>query len=611
MAESRRYGLNAQLDIEQILLEAQHRWLRPAEVCEILRNYQKFRIAPEPPNRPPSGSLFLFDRKVLRYFRKDGHSWRKKKDGKTVKEAHERLKEADQELIFLQAGSIDVLHCYYAHGEENENFQRRSYWMLEEEMSHIVLVHYREVKGNRTNFSRIKEPQQVTPDFQETDEDVRSSEVDSSASTKFYPNDYQVNSQVTDTTSLSSVQASEYEDAESVYNQHPTSGFHSFLDAQPSAGDGLAVPYRPIPFSTDDHQVQFAGSSGMSFSSIPPGNRNGNTANSYIPSRNLDFPSWETLSVNSPAAFESLHFQSSGQPGANNLMHEQGNTTMGEMFLNDFKRQEQENRIDGLGNWQIAYGTHGELPLLEIFLCQYCFSCQKPGETGHLERGFRFPNLLPRPRKWEDRIYYYACFKSFEIAKTASKFEIWFEWTEHSRNLMRKVTLSLKVMKWLVHLFNDASKEQRMSTKRWKTRDLFAEFYNLRYNEHACHEIPTLNAARRWVSSLWNTTLGTNVYVLNDSQFLFELPTRKDAERVLKGDACGGWIEKEEEMILQIICAEHESKSRVMEKQYLEILRWKAMATSLICLFSVKSRRLKKRKMAGEQSLNPLDNNQS
>ncbi|XP_028078011.1 calmodulin-binding transcription activator 3-like [Camellia sinensis] len=52
----------------------------------------------------------------------DGHNWRRKKDGKTVKEAHERLK----------AGSVDVLHCYYAHGEENENFQRRSYWLLEE-----------------------------------------------------------------------------------------------------------------------------------------------------------------------------------------------------------------------------------------------------------------------------------------------------------------------------------------------------------------------------------------------------------------------------------------------------------------------------------------------
>jgi hypothetical protein len=38
-----------------------------------------------------AGSLFLFDRKVIRYFRKDGYRWRKKKDGKTVKEAHEKL----------------------------------------------------------------------------------------------------------------------------------------------------------------------------------------------------------------------------------------------------------------------------------------------------------------------------------------------------------------------------------------------------------------------------------------------------------------------------------------------------------------------------------------
>jgi len=136
MAEARRYAIAPQLDVDQILKEAQHRWLRPAEICEILRNYRNFCIAPEPPNRPPSGSLFLFDRKVLRYFRKDGHNWRKKRDGKTVKEAHERLK----------SGSIDVLHCYYAHGEENENFQRRSYWMLEEDFMHIVLVHYLEVK---------------------------------------------------------------------------------------------------------------------------------------------------------------------------------------------------------------------------------------------------------------------------------------------------------------------------------------------------------------------------------------------------------------------------------------------------------------------------------
>ncbi|KAL0545176.1 hypothetical protein IC582_020323 [Cucumis melo] len=146
MADNRRYVPIQQLDLVQILQEAQKRWLRPAEICEILRNYKKFQLAPDPPVQPPAGSLFLFDRKALRYFRKDGHRWRKKKDGKTVKEAHEKLK----------AGSVDVLHCYYAHGEDNENFQRRSYWMLDGQLEHIVLVHYREVKeGCKSGMSRV------------------------------------------------------------------------------------------------------------------------------------------------------------------------------------------------------------------------------------------------------------------------------------------------------------------------------------------------------------------------------------------------------------------------------------------------------------------------
>lgn len=128
------------LSLSQILEEAQHRWLRPIEVCGILMNYRRFKLEQEPTPKPQSGSTFLFDRKAVRYFRKDGHNWRKKKDGKTVREAHERLK----------AGSKEVLHCYYAHGEDNENFQRRSYWMLERDLEHIVLVHYREVKeGNK------------------------------------------------------------------------------------------------------------------------------------------------------------------------------------------------------------------------------------------------------------------------------------------------------------------------------------------------------------------------------------------------------------------------------------------------------------------------------
>ena len=36
--------------------------------------------------------MFLFDRRAVRFFRKDGHNWRKKADGKTVRETHEKLK---------------------------------------------------------------------------------------------------------------------------------------------------------------------------------------------------------------------------------------------------------------------------------------------------------------------------------------------------------------------------------------------------------------------------------------------------------------------------------------------------------------------------------------
>ncbi|XP_020575859.1 calmodulin-binding transcription activator 2 isoform X2 [Phalaenopsis equestris] len=213
MAEYRNLGFNPQLDLEQILEEAQHRWLRPLEICEILRNYHKFHIAPEPPNKPPSGSLFLFDRKVLRYFRKDGHNWRKKKDGKTVKEAHEKLK----------AGSIDVLHCYYAHGEDDENFQRRSYWMLEEELMHIVLVHYHEVKGNKTKFLQPREDGTIS----------RITHVDSPARSNSSVNQSQSPSLAANLESPNITHLSEYEDDSGLFDIFQSSSrYNSFLTMQ-------------------------------------------------------------------------------------------------------------------------------------------------------------------------------------------------------------------------------------------------------------------------------------------------------------------------------------------------------------------------------------------
>ncbi|KAK6156846.1 hypothetical protein DH2020_011094 [Rehmannia glutinosa] len=248
----------SRLDIKQILSEAQHRWLRPAEIGEILRNYQKFHIFPEAPNKPVSkklagfdiergwvseaervmislvtywislvtlssskcmpelvesvtwtyfgGSVFLFDRKVLRYFRKDGHNWRKKKDGKTIKEAHEKLK----------VGSVDMLHCYYAHGEDNEYFQRRSYWLLEQDLMHIVFVHYLEVKGNKKNISLVR-----------SSDTVASNSGDNCLlSSSFHR------------TSPNSTLSSAYEDAEleppMEDNQQASSRFHSYPESPPT-----------------------------------------------------------------------------------------------------------------------------------------------------------------------------------------------------------------------------------------------------------------------------------------------------------------------------------------------------------------------------------------
>ncbi|KAF2312753.1 hypothetical protein GH714_039846 [Hevea brasiliensis] len=116
--------------------EARTRWFRPNEIQAILCNYKYFLINVKPVHLPKSGDIMLFDRKKLRNFRKDGHNWKKKNDGKTVKEAHEHLKVGNEERI----------HVYYAHGEDNPTFVRRCYWLLDKTLEHIVLVHYRETQ---------------------------------------------------------------------------------------------------------------------------------------------------------------------------------------------------------------------------------------------------------------------------------------------------------------------------------------------------------------------------------------------------------------------------------------------------------------------------------
>lgn len=49
----------AAIDIGQVLLDARHRWLKPVEVCNILKNFKQyeFQLNGEPPVKPPSKYL--------------------------------------------------------------------------------------------------------------------------------------------------------------------------------------------------------------------------------------------------------------------------------------------------------------------------------------------------------------------------------------------------------------------------------------------------------------------------------------------------------------------------------------------------------------------------
>lgn len=49
--------------------------------------------------RPKSGSMLLYSRKKVRY-RRDGYCWKKRKDGKTTREDHMKLKVQGTEVKF-------------------------------------------------------------------------------------------------------------------------------------------------------------------------------------------------------------------------------------------------------------------------------------------------------------------------------------------------------------------------------------------------------------------------------------------------------------------------------------------------------------------------------
>lgn len=54
-------------------------------------------------SRPQNGSMILYNRKKVKY-RKDGYCWKKRKDGKTTREDHMKLKVQGVEVSALFMG---------------------------------------------------------------------------------------------------------------------------------------------------------------------------------------------------------------------------------------------------------------------------------------------------------------------------------------------------------------------------------------------------------------------------------------------------------------------------------------------------------------------------
>ena len=58
--------------------------------------------------------MLLYNKRVLKFFRKDGHQWKRKKDGRAIAEAHERLKASyilvslDVNLIMVKIIDVDM-----------------------------------------------------------------------------------------------------------------------------------------------------------------------------------------------------------------------------------------------------------------------------------------------------------------------------------------------------------------------------------------------------------------------------------------------------------------------------------------------------------------------
>ncbi|CAG5129969.1 unnamed protein product, partial [Candidula unifasciata] len=112
-------------------VSVRHRWNTNEEIASILIAFDRHKewlVLPQK-IRPASGSMLLYNRKVV-FYRRDGYCWKKRRNGSTIREDHMKLKVQGLECIY---GS-------YVHSAILPTFHRRCYWLLQN--PNIVLIHY-------------------------------------------------------------------------------------------------------------------------------------------------------------------------------------------------------------------------------------------------------------------------------------------------------------------------------------------------------------------------------------------------------------------------------------------------------------------------------------
>ncbi|XP_051517529.1 calmodulin-binding transcription activator 2 isoform X2 [Myxocyprinus asiaticus] len=107
------------------------RWNTNEEIASFLISFDRHEewLSCTLKTRPQNGSIILYNRKKVKY-RKDGYCWKKRKDGKTTREDHMKLK----------VQGMECLYGCYVHSSIVPTFHRRCYWLLQN--PDIVLVHY-------------------------------------------------------------------------------------------------------------------------------------------------------------------------------------------------------------------------------------------------------------------------------------------------------------------------------------------------------------------------------------------------------------------------------------------------------------------------------------